>query len=59
MAAALVLCNELIGQCITEDIAKMYGQFHLGKAQFGAKMLKLHKEKAWLIHPPLHLNKTK
>ncbi|MDR4935515.1 DUF3231 family protein [Rossellomorea marisflavi] len=58
-AAALVSCSQLIGQCIREDIAMMYGQFHLAKAQFGAKMLKLNKEKAWLIPPPLHLNKTK
>lgn len=34
MATALVICSELIGECITEDIAKMYGQIHLGKAQF-------------------------
>ncbi|MBT2655304.1 DUF3231 family protein [Bacillus sp. ISL-18] len=58
-AAALVACSQLIGQCIREDIAMMYGQFHLAKALFGAKMLKLNKEKGWLIPPPLHLNKSK
>lgn len=35
----------------------MYGQFHMNKAQFGAKMLKLNKEKGWLIPPPLHMSK--
>lgn len=57
-AAALVACSQIMGQCIREDIAMMYGQFHLAKAQFGLKMLKLNKEKGWLIPPPLHLNKS-
>ncbi|KKI90534.1 membrane protein [Bacillus sp. SA1-12] len=58
VATGLVSCSQVIGQCIREDIAMMYGQFHLAKAQFGAKMLKLNKEKGWLIPPPLHFNKT-
>lgn len=40
---------------IREDIAILYGQFYLVKAQFGAKMLKLNKEKGWLIPPPLQV----
>ncbi|MBT2734513.1 DUF3231 family protein [Bacillus sp. ISL-7] len=59
VAAGLVACSQLIGQCIREDIAMMYGQFHLAKAQFGAKMLKLNKENGWLIPPPLHYSKNK
>jgi hypothetical protein len=55
VAAGLIACSQLIGQCIREDIAMMYGQFHLAKAQFGAKMLKLNKEKGWLIPPPLQV----
>jgi Protein of unknown function (DUF3231) len=54
-AAGLVACSQVIGQSIREDIAMMYGQFHLAKAQFGAKMLKLNKEKGWLIPPPLQV----
>jgi Protein of unknown function (DUF3231) len=55
VAAGLVACSQVIGQSIREDIAMMYGQFHLAKAQFGAKMLKLNKEKGWLIPPPLQV----
>jgi Protein of unknown function (DUF3231) len=55
VAAGLVACSQVMGQCIREDIAMMYGQFHLAKAQFGAKMLKLNKEKGWLIPPPLQV----
>ncbi|MDI2588598.1 DUF3231 family protein [Psychrobacillus sp. NEAU-3TGS] len=55
-AAGLVACSQAMGQCIREDIALMYGQFHLNKAQLGAKLLRLNKEKGWLVPPPLHLN---
>lgn len=56
VAKGLVACSQIIGQSIREDIAMMYGQFHMKKAQFGSKMLKLNKTKGWLIPPPLHLN---
>ncbi len=56
IAAGLVTCSTIIGQSIREDIATMYGQFHMKKAQFGAKALRLNKEKGWLVPPPLHIN---
>jgi len=55
IAAGLVTCSQIIGQCIREDVALMFGQFHTAKALLGAKFLKLNKEKGWLIPPPLHL----
>lgn len=55
VAAGLVACSQAMAQSIREDIAMMYGQFHLAKAQFGAKMLRLNKEKGWLIPPPLQV----
>ncbi|WP_368505056.1 DUF3231 family protein [Alkalihalophilus sp. As8PL] len=55
VGAGLVACSQAMGQSIREDIAMMYGQFHQAKAQFGAKVLKLNKEKGWLIPPPLHV----
>jgi hypothetical protein len=54
IAQGLVADSALIGQCIREDIAMMYGQFHMKKAQMGAKLLKLNKEKGWVVPPPLH-----
>lgn len=57
VAIALVACSQAIGQSIREDVAMMYGQFHTTKAQFGSKVLKLNKEKGWLIPPPLHISK--
>lgn len=58
VAEGLVACSMMIGQSIREDIAVMYGQFHMSKAQFGAKMLKLNKSKGWLIPPPLQVKST-
>src|SRR3954469_6080429 len=57
IAAGLVACSAVIGKSIREDVAMMYGQFHLQKAVLGGKVLRLNKEKGWLIPPPLHLNK--
>ena len=58
IAAGLVMCSGIMGQCIREDIAMMFGQFHVQKAALGAKVLKMNKEKGWLIPPPLHHFKT-
>jgi len=58
VAAGLVTCSQIIGQSIREDIAMMFGQFHLQKATLGAKVLRLNKEKGWLIPPPLHHSKA-
>lgn len=55
-AQGLVTCSTIMGLSIREDIALMFGQFHVNKSMFGAKLLKLNKEKGWLVPPPLHLN---
>jgi hypothetical protein len=55
ISAGLVACSQVIGQSIREDIAMMFGQFHATKAQYGARMLRLNKEKGWLVPPPLHM----
>jgi hypothetical protein len=57
IAAGLVACSQVMGKSIREDVAMMYGQFHIQKAALGAKVLRLNKEKGWIIPPPLHLNK--
>jgi hypothetical protein len=57
IAAGLVTCSQIIGTSIREDVAMMYGQFHMQKAALGAKVLRLNKEKGWLVPPPLHVSK--
>ena len=55
-SAGLVASSKAMAICIREDIALMFGQFQLKKVQIGAKLLRLNKDKGWLIPPPLHLN---
>jgi len=58
IAGGLVSCSTIIGQSIREDIATLFAQFHAQKVTLGAKVLRLNKEKGWLIPPPLHHNKA-
>ncbi|KKB34059.1 DUF3231 family protein [Bacillus thermotolerans] len=53
-ATALTACSQIIGQCIREDIAAMFLQFHTQKAALGVRLLQLNKDKGWLVAPPLH-----
>lgn len=55
LSTGLVACSTIIGQCTREDIALMFGQYHTTKAQFAARLLRMTKEKGWLIPPPLHV----
>jgi hypothetical protein len=55
IAAGLVSCSTIMGQSIREDIGTMFGQFHMTKAQDAVKILRMNKEKGWLIPPPLHV----
>ena len=50
----LVSCSQVMGQCLREDIAMMFGKYIADRAMLGAKLLRLNKEKGWIIPPPLH-----
>lgn len=54
IATGLTSLSTIIGACTREDIATMCGQFHMEKGQYGLRLLKIQKEKGWLIPPPLH-----
>lgn len=54
--SSLVACSQAMSTSTREDIAMMYGQFHLMKAQLGYKLLRLIKKKGWLVLPPLHIH---
>jgi hypothetical protein len=55
LAMGLVSCSQAMGQCVREDIAMMFGQFHMNNATLAGRLLRLNKEKGWLIPPPLHV----
>ena len=50
----LVSCSQVIGQCLREDIAMMFSKFHADRLLFGMRLLRLNKEKGWIIPPPMH-----
>ncbi|MFB4169574.1 DUF3231 family protein [Virgibacillus sp. JSM 102003] len=54
LASGLVACSSIMGQCTREDVAMLFGQYHMNKSQASAKALRLNKEKGWLMTPPLH-----
>lgn len=58
IAAGLIACGTIMGESIREDIGMLFGQFHTQKAQLGAKVLRLKKDKGWLVPPPLHHHKA-
>ena len=58
IGAALVACSQQMAQSVREDIIMMFAQFHTQKAALGARVLRLSKEKGWLIPPPLHYAKV-
>lgn len=55
LTTGMVACSQAMGQSIREDIGMMYGQFHMKKAQAGVTLLRMQKEKGWLVPPPLHI----
>lgn len=55
LSVGLVACSQVMGSAIREDIGMMFGQFHTTKAQYGVRLLRMMKEKGWLVPPPLHV----
>ncbi|RUT47592.1 DUF3231 family protein [Paenibacillus anaericanus] len=56
-SAGLVACSQAMAQSIREDIGALFAKYHLTKAALGLKILKLNKEKGWLIPPPLQIKR--
>ncbi|WP_018922088.1 DUF3231 family protein [Salsuginibacillus kocurii] len=49
----LVACSQAMAKTLREDIAMMFGQIHVNKAQKGAELLRMNKEKGWVVTPPM------
>ncbi|WP_019005497.1 DUF3231 family protein [Cohnella laeviribosi] len=47
----------IMGKSIREDVAALFAKYHTTKAAIGLKILRLTKEKGWLVPPPLHIKK--
>jgi hypothetical protein len=57
MAIGLVTCSGIMGKSIREDIGARFAKYHVEKAALGLRILRLSKEKGWLIPPPLKIDR--
>lgn len=57
IATGLVACSQVMAQSIREDIGALFGKYHVTKAALGLRILKMLKEKGWLIPPPLQVKR--
>ncbi|WP_134684468.1 DUF3231 family protein [Brevibacillus migulae] len=57
VAVGLTACSQVIGQAIREDVHALFLKFHSRKAVHGLRVLRLNKEKGWLVPPPLHVER--
>lgn len=55
LAASLVGCSSIMGTSIREDIGALFAKYHTTKAALALRILKISKEKGWLIPPPLQV----
>lgn len=53
----MVACSQIMGKAIREDIATLFGKYHVTKAAIGLKILNLNKQKGWVIPPPLQIKR--
>lgn len=58
VAAGLMACSTIMGQSNREDITLLFGNFHAQITMLGAQVLKLKREKGWLVPPPMHHTKA-
>ncbi|AJS58404.1 DUF3231 family protein [Paenibacillus sp. IHBB 10380] len=54
----LVSCSAIMGNSIREDLGALFAKYHVTKAALGLKVLKMTKEKGWLIPPPLQVKRA-
>ncbi|ASA20883.1 DUF3231 family protein [Paenibacillus donghaensis] len=57
IAMSLVECSQIMSMCIREDIAAQFLKIHTQMAALGHAILKLNKQRGWLIPPPLQLKR--
>lgn len=56
-SGGMVACSQVMGTAIREDIASNFGKYHTTKASLGLQLLRLSKEKGWIVPPPLQVKR--
>lgn len=54
MMSGKIFFSYMMSMAIREDIAEMYSEFHNQRAEHYGKLLKINKDKGWLVPPPLN-----
>jgi len=57
-AAGLIVCSQIMGMSIREDVGALFAKYHTEKAAIGLSVLRLSKEKGWLVPPPLQIKRA-
>ncbi|AWB45229.1 hypothetical protein DCC85_14000 [Paenibacillus sp. CAA11] len=57
IAIGLPAISTIIGMCIREDVALMFTKYYAKKQAMGERVLRMNKDKGWLIPPPLHVDR--
>ncbi|CAM4343561.1 DUF3231 family protein [Paenibacillus alkaliterrae] len=57
LAAGLVACSQIMGTSIREDVIALFTKYHAAKAEMGLKVLRMSKDKGWLVPPPLQIKR--
>ncbi|MGF7047423.1 hypothetical protein J2T13_001928 [Paenibacillus sp. DS2015] len=57
ISLGLVSCSAIMGNSIREDVGALFAKYHATKAAQGFKVLKMIKQKGWLIPPPLQVKR--
>ncbi|WP_219836602.1 DUF3231 family protein [Paenibacillus sp. R14(2021)] len=57
VSLGLVACSQAIGMSVREDIGALFAKYHMTLTAIGLKILKMNKEKGWLIPPPLQIKR--
>ncbi|MGJ9456745.1 DUF3231 family protein [Oceanobacillus sp. CF4.6] len=50
-----LLCSYIIGIAIREDLRTMFSEFSTQKEEYELKLLKVMKEKGWVVSPPINI----
>ncbi|WP_010650521.1 DUF3231 family protein [Oceanobacillus massiliensis] len=55
LMAGRMLCSYITGIAIKEDVRSMFSEFNTQKEEYELKLLKVTKEKGWLVSPPINI----
>lgn len=57
LATGIVACSQIMSKSIREDVGALFLKYHTVKTQQALRMLRVSKEKGWLMPPPLQIKR--